>query len=229
MIRRLLHPILATVYNWYASIPHWYRYDGLRVKILPSVFHPAYFFSTQIMLEYVLRFELRNKSVLELGAGSGLISLVAAKKGAKVTATDINPEAISSIKLSLEKNQLELDVILSDMLELVPIKNYDYIIINPPYYPKLARNFREMAFFCGPNFEYFEKLFSQLSPYASDQNKVLMILSQDCKIDEISRIASPYGYQLCEVHRAKKNGEVNFIFEIIREIDSSTQTKTNLS
>jgi release factor glutamine methyltransferase len=41
-----------------------------------------------------MQFPLKNKHVLELGAGSGLIAIKAAKEGALVTATDINPVAI---------------------------------------------------------------------------------------------------------------------------------------
>lgn len=206
--------MLSLVYKVYASIPHWHHYNGIAVKVLPSVFHPAYFLSTKILLEQLLKNQIKNKSVLELGAGSGLISLAAAKQGAIVTATDINPAALASIKSSMAKNELDIRLILSDLFTNVPEEKFDYIVINPPYYPRSAKNYREMAFFCGPNYEYFEKLFFQLADYKTPNNTIMMILSDDCHIDVIKSIALTGNFELHEIHAVKKMGEVNHIYEL---------------
>ena len=53
--------------------------------------HSSYFNSFK-------KLPLHGKIFLELGAGNGLISIYAAKKGAKVTATDINPVAVEFLR-----------------------------------------------------------------------------------------------------------------------------------
>ena len=215
-IKRILQPVLSRFQNWYLSKPRWYNYQGVQVKILPSVFHPGYLLSTKILLKYLLQFDLLDKKVLELGAGSGMISLFAARNGAVVTASDINPLAIESIQTSLEKNKLNGSLLLSDLFQNIPIQIFDFVLINPPYYPKTPQNFQEMAFFCGANFEYFEKLFQQMGDYMNEHSKVLMILSEDCDTDKITAIASINHFELNVVHKTKALGELNFIFEIRR-------------
>ena len=70
----------------------------LNWKYPPEVFHPGFFFSTRLLLKLYQTIAIAGKSFLEPGCGSGLISIYAAKKGAIVTATDINPVAIEFLK-----------------------------------------------------------------------------------------------------------------------------------
>ena len=215
-VKRILHPFLSRLQNWYLSKPRWYKYQGIHIKILPTVFHPGYLLSTKILLNYLLQLDLQNKNLLELGAGSGMISMIAVQNGALVTASDINPLSIKSMQNSLEKNKLNGSLLLSDLFQNIPIQIFDFVLINPPYYPKTPQNFQEMAFFCGANFEYFEKLFQQMGDYMNEHSKVLMILSEDCDIDKITAIASINHFELNVVHKTKTLGELNFIFEIRR-------------
>src|SRR5205085_2367128 len=78
----------------YLSRERVYRYEGISLQIHPEVFHPGFFFSTKLLLRYLLQLPLHQRSLLELGAGSGLISFAAARAGADVTASDINPVAV---------------------------------------------------------------------------------------------------------------------------------------
>ncbi len=208
----MVQPILWAVYQAYLSKPRWYRYDGLYIRILPSVFHPGLFFSTKVLLKFVLNQELKNKRVLELGAGSGLIALACSKAGAIVTATDINPAAIMSMHESSDKNKLRLDVILSYLFEKIPNQVFDYILINPPYYPKQPNSDLELAFYCGQNFEYFRELFRQLSAFRKAETKVYLILSQDCAVEIIFDIAGKSGFKMKETYSHSRMGEKQYIY-----------------
>lgn len=111
-----------------------YRYGNIRLEIPPQVFHPGFFFSTGLLLRYILTLPLQGKRFLELGAGSGLISIQAAKKGAIVTATDINPVAIDCLRRNCDQNNVTAEIILSDLFAVIPEQPFDIIAINPPYY-----------------------------------------------------------------------------------------------
>jgi release factor glutamine methyltransferase len=69
---------------------------------------------------------------LEVGSGSGLIAVHAAKAGAVVTATDINPHAVACTRRNALRNGVGVDVIESDLFEKVP-GLFDTIVFNPPY------------------------------------------------------------------------------------------------
>ncbi len=72
-----------------------------------------------------------GEKLLEIGTGSGIIALHAAKK-AIVVATDVNPEATKVTRLNAIFNGLHVDVICCYMFEGLRGK-FDVIAFNPPY------------------------------------------------------------------------------------------------
>jgi release factor glutamine methyltransferase len=76
----------------------------------------------------------RDETFLEVGAGTGLIAIHAAKMGAKVTATDVNPHAVELTRRNAARNQVRIQVLQSDLFEKVN-GYFDVIAFNPPYLP----------------------------------------------------------------------------------------------
>ncbi|MBS94605.1 MAG: hypothetical protein CL799_09230 [Chromatiales bacterium] len=84
----------------------------------------------------------KGKRVMEIGTGSGLISLIAAKHGAaKVVATDINPAAIESVTTNAEAlgygDVVEARLVGPDDMSAYAVINddeqFDVILSNPPF------------------------------------------------------------------------------------------------
>jgi release factor glutamine methyltransferase len=213
-IRGLLHPVLKPVFHWYLSKPRTYYFKNISVKVNPTVFHPGFFFSTKLLLKFLSNRQLKNKKILELGAGTGLISLHCAKQGAIVTATDISHPALQNIKENAEINRVDITIIHSDLFANVSPNNFDIIIINPPYYPKKIETEKDYAWFCGENFEYFQRLFYQISKQSNILSEILIILSEDCEISKIKAIAREQQLELVMVHKKKILGEWNYIFHL---------------
>ena len=216
MIRKLIKifdPILKWFFQRYYSKPRKYRYQNIEVIVYPEVFPPHFTISTKLLLDYINSIDLKGKKVLELGCGSGIISLLAASKGALVTASDINKTALEALEKASIKNALPVQIINSNLFDKLHEKLFDYIIINPPYYPKAPKNDKQHAWFCGENFEYFEKLFEQLPSYI-EHSEVLMILSEDCDLEKISTIAQQYDLKFKKVLEKKVMTETNYIFKV---------------
>lgn len=76
----------------------------------------------------------RDETFLEVGAGTGLIAIHAAKMGAKVTATDVNPHAVELTRRNAARNQVRIQVLQSDLFDKVN-GYFDVIAFNPPYLP----------------------------------------------------------------------------------------------
>jgi release factor glutamine methyltransferase len=81
---------------------------------------------------------LQNPSVLEIGCGTGAISIAIAFniKKLKIVTTDISQEAISLCKKNVCYYNLEkhIDIIRADLLSCFNTsENFDMIISNPPY------------------------------------------------------------------------------------------------
>ncbi len=76
-----------------------------------------------------------DEDVLEIGCGSGIISLHCALRGTSVTASDIDHSALELTGENAELNGMELkDIILSDLFENIS-GIWEVIIFNPPYLP----------------------------------------------------------------------------------------------
>lgn len=205
---RLYKPLLVK----YLSATRIYTYKGIRLVIPPAVFHPGFFFSTRLLLRYIAKLPLKDKSFLELGAGSGLIAMYAAREGAQVTASDINQVAIHSLEMNSRNNRISITVIHSDLFTNIPLHRFDMIAINPPYYKKHPKTPAEYAWYCGEQGEYFQQLFSNLQWYMHSQSMVLMVLSDGCDLEMIKGMAALNGFSLHCVFEKKNWLEVNYIF-----------------
>jgi release factor glutamine methyltransferase len=196
-----------------------YSYKELKLKIYPGVFHPKFFFSTQVFADFIQKLDLAGKKVCEVGAGSGLLSFIAFSKGALVYSFDINPIAIDGIKENLNNNfksTENFNIYLSDLFDTIPENKFDIILINPPYFFSDPSDAGSYAWYCGKNGEYFEKLFKQLGDYIKPTSQIFIILADNCDLERISTIAKKNNYLLTQCYTKKVKWEKNFIFNIVR-------------
>ena len=215
IVKKASSTILIPLTRWYLRKERKYRYKGVIVKVFPGVFHPGLFYSTRFLLSFIEKQNLKNKSFLELGCGSGLISVAAAKQGAEVTSSDLNPRAVENCVQNAELNNIQLTAIHSNLFRSIPQKQFDWIVINPPYYAKAVQNDESLAWNCGENFEYFRDLFLDLKNFMHQQSKVIMVLTLGCDIPTIKTIAkeNDFDFQLLE-EKAVLFDEKDFIFQI---------------
>ncbi len=214
ILKKIASPFLQKASAIYLKKRRKYIFKDIAVWVEPTVFPPFITISTKLLLEYVEPLELKDKTFLELGCGCGIISILAAQKGASVTATDINEVALSALHQNAKENLTTIKIIKSDLFEKLEGKNFEYIIINPPYYPRKPISVAENAWFCGENFEYFESLFNQLPKYLTLQNSTYLILSEDCELEKIKAIAFQNGIKFHLKKETKVTGEVNLIYKL---------------
>ncbi|WP_372499240.1 DUF7059 domain-containing protein [Streptomyces sudanensis] len=73
-------------------------------------------------------------SALDLGTGSGIQALHAARHATRVTATDLNPRALGFTRLTLALSGApEADLRAGSLFEPVASETYDLIVSNPPF------------------------------------------------------------------------------------------------
>lgn len=104
------------------------RDRSIQLDIHPEVYSPAE--DTFLLLSAV---DVgKGDKVLEMGCGSGIISMHMAKAGAIVTAVDMDERAVRATENSALMNGLVVRAVQSDLFTNVPGR-FDLIVFNPPY------------------------------------------------------------------------------------------------
>ncbi|MBW2281605.1 MAG: class I SAM-dependent methyltransferase [Deltaproteobacteria bacterium] len=76
----------------------------------------------------------RAARALDLGTGSGLQALLAARHCDRVTAVDLNPRALEFARFNAALNGVEnVDFVRGDLLEFEADEPYDLVVCNPPF------------------------------------------------------------------------------------------------
>jgi len=106
-----------------------------RLTILPHVYVP----SDQSVPAMFAEFGelIKGKRVLDMGTGTGILALLAARLGARaVVATDSNPKAVANARLNAERLGLADSVDVrdaADLFDAVQGERFDVILFNAPW------------------------------------------------------------------------------------------------
>jgi release factor glutamine methyltransferase len=175
------------------------RVEGLDLQIFPSVFHPKYFGTSSILAKFVSSLPLRGKSFLEIGCGSGVVALCAARAGAEVIAVDINPEAVRCTRANAGRNKLIVDARVGDLFYPVNGAQFDVVAWNPPFLPAEAKSPSDASFYGGPNFEVIRRFIGQVQGYLKPGASTFTILSADIAIEQIERLFRDEAFDVSRV------------------------------
>ncbi len=107
-----------------------YEYFGMEIEISPGVFDPFLMVSGKVLADSL---NFSGKKVIEIGTGSGIISLKLAKLGNEVVATEISKEAARCAKRNARKNGIELEVVLTSFAHGI-CGTFDVLVSNFPYF-----------------------------------------------------------------------------------------------
>lgn len=115
-----------------------WEFYGYPIKVDERVLIPRQ--DTEILVEqciYLMK-EKENPKILDIGTGSGAISIALAKElpESEVLGLDVSDDALKMAVINRELNNVSnLKFLKSDVFQHVREKNYDLIVSNPPYIP----------------------------------------------------------------------------------------------
>ncbi len=129
------------------------------------MFHPRYFISSERFAEFIGSLDLSGKYVVDIGTGSGILALAAARAGAKnVLATDINPNAALTAAENARANGVgdRVTALCTNLLSaLAPRPLFDVILSSPPKHAGEPRNLADRGWHAGPAYRDIAPLFDQ--------------------------------------------------------------------
>ena len=173
------------------------RVAGLDLTVLPSVFHPKIFVTSGFFAQFLQSLDMTGKSVVEVGTGSGILALSAAKAGAaSVLALDINPKAVETAQLNAERNGLrQVTALESNLFSAVPASaQFDVIISSPPSFSGEPRDAADRAWHAGPGYRDIVPLFAQAAVRLKADGRMYLLLSSDTNIALFDSLIASAGF-----------------------------------
>ncbi len=115
---------------------------GHAIVVVPEVFNPVAFRSGACLAGFlhdsgeVAPRDPGNSRALDLGTGSGIQAIVLAARGYRVTAVDLNGEAVRCARANAVLNGLEsrIEVTEGDLFAPVEDRRFDLVVFNPPFF-----------------------------------------------------------------------------------------------
>lgn len=184
------------------AIGKWNFY-GLDLLVDKRALIPRY--ETEILVDLIINDNSNNKKILDIGTGSGAISLALSKnlKDSKIIGVDISKKAIdlaneNKIKLNINNVEFKESDIFSNIDE-----KFDIIVSNPPYINK--KDFEKLdkklyyepqnALYGGEDGLYFyKKIIKNSKNFLNKNGKIYLEIGYDQK-DSISDLLEEYGYK----------------------------------
>lgn len=162
------------------AIGEWNFY-GYDLKVNENVLIPRP--ETELLVEEILKENLEDKKIIDIGTGSGAIAIALKLEGPQslnLTAVDISEKAISLAKQNAEKFDLNIKFIESDLFGKID-ERYDYIVSNPPYLTQEEYENVDQLLYHEPitalvagekGYEIYEKIIKDAYKYLNENGKI---------------------------------------------------------
>ena len=174
------------------------RAAGMHLTVRDTVFHPRRFISSERFVEFIDTLDLKGKRVIDVGTGTGILAIAAARVGAEtVIATDINPNAVLSVPENACGNGVadRVTAVCMDLLSgFVASRLFDVILANLPKHAQEPRDLADRGWHGGSSHRYITPLFDQAYERLRPNGQLYVMLSSHSDLDLIEKRLEQAGF-----------------------------------
>jgi len=160
------------------------------------------------------------RDVLELGTGSGILSLLASRKAEKVVGLDIDSEAVETARKNAEGNNIDnVDFLTSDLFENVEGR-FDLVAFNPPSLPgdgdekDLENSERWYGGEDGRN--VLRSFFDAVEEYLNRDGYILTLVYSSTGLEEVKNMIQKNCFEMEFLEERKVPWETLYVFKAKR-------------
>lgn len=204
-VRQLPSPLRIETVERGSIIRSWEYVDGFpnKVAVFQTVFWEPR--DTNSLRELIETTGLvHGKSVLEIGTGSGLVSLCCLREGAaRVVATDVNQHAIANAQYNANvlglAERFETRLVstrAADAFAVIhPGETFDVIVSNPPWEDAVPRTIDEYALY-DHDFQLLRSILAGSRSRLNSGGRLLLAYGCRDAIETLDRLASDFDLQV---------------------------------
>lgn len=158
------------------------NFYGYNISVNKHVLIPRFETETLVekTIEYIKKLKLENGSLIDLGTGSGCISIVLKKEleTLNITGLDISNKALKLARKNAKNNKADINFIKENIFKFKPVNKYDILISNPPYITEddeISPNIKyepKKAIFTNEGLKYYRHIMSTCSNYLNKKNLI---------------------------------------------------------
>jgi release factor glutamine methyltransferase len=194
------------------------RVAGFRLVVPPTVFHPSVFVTSGFFASFLDGLDLGGKQVAEVGTGTGILALAAARAGATtVVAIDINPNAVRAVEDNAKANGLNQQVrpVCANLFSAIaPRPLFDVILSSPPSFAGEPLDLADRAWHAGPNYRDIASLFNQSRERLASDGCFYVLLSSHSDLELLGRLIEQAGFHARLVAQRSLLFETIIIYEL---------------
>jgi methylase of polypeptide subunit release factors len=210
LARRIRRPVLE-------------RIDGVPFVVLPEVLNPVVFRSGAFLARTVAASPLAappapGARALDMGTGSGVGAVFAARRGFQAIGVDLNPDAVRCARANVLLNGLEqrIEIRHGDLFAPVAGERFDLVLWNPPFFRGEPRSRFDLAW---RSTDVLERFAAGLPAALAPGGIALVLLSTDGDasgmvaalaaegLDLAVAARRHFGSEIMTIYRARRAGE----------------------
>jgi release factor glutamine methyltransferase len=196
------------------------RIDGVPLVVLPEVLNPVVFRSGAFLARTVaaspLAAPVGEARVLDMGTGSGVGAIFAARRGFRGIGVDLNPLAVRCARANVLLNGLEerLEIREGNLFKPVAGERFDLILFNPPFYRGDPEGNFDLAW---RGTDVFERFAAGLPAALAAGGRALILLSTDGDPGGMLGALTGQGFRLAVAERRHFGSEIMTVYCATRE------------
>jgi release factor glutamine methyltransferase len=178
-------------------------FNGIKLLMTPNVLCPTYTDGSQLLAGTLAAVVSDTDVVLDMGAGSGVMAVIAARICQQVVSVDISPLATKCVQDNIALNHIshKVDVRLGDLFDAVNLEEkFSLIVFNPPFMDGTPSDWLEAAMY-DKDYQTLKRFFAGVKHYLKPGGSVLLVFSEAGDVQLLEELIDESGMKSEVINR----------------------------
>jgi HemK-related putative methylase len=187
---------------------------GASLVVAPGVLNPRLMRTGEFLAAQLAGQLEAPAEVLDMGTGSGVCAVIAARHSRRVVAIDINPAAVRCARMNVLMNQLDdrIEVLEGDLFAPVAGRRFDVVLFNPPFLEGVPRDDADRAW---RSTDVARRFAAQLREHLTPTGFALVLLSSFGGAAEFLQQFHRQGFDLTVAAEREYVNERMAVFKVV--------------